>query len=82
MGCPCENNGHHFRNPLEQNVCLKACLFLKKVFILKGDSGSKIKLEEVQEPQIDKDQQLELELTPHVDEAQRKLKYTKSSKVW
>lgn len=44
-------------------------IFFEKKSILERGSGSKIKLEEIQVPQIDINQQLEPELMPHANEA-------------
>ena len=48
--------GYYFYNPLEQKVFVsRNDVFLEKEFLLKEDSGSKIELDEVHDPQIEID---------------------------
>ena len=57
VGYPKETIGYYFYNPLEQKVFVsKHVIFLEKDFLLEKASGSKIELEEVQEPQMKTDQ--------------------------
>ena len=54
---------------LEQKVFVsKHAIFLEKEFLLKEDSGSKIELDEVHDPQIDMDQPTDPESITHGDE--------------
>ena len=46
----------------------KHVVFLEKAFLLKEDSGSKIELDEVHDPQIDMDQPTDPESISHDDE--------------
>ena len=67
VGYPRETNGYHFYNPLETKVIVsKHVVFLEKEFLLRGDSGSKVELEEVQGAQTDNDQLIETVI--HEDE--------------
>ena len=62
VGYPKETMGYYFYNSLEQKVFVsKHAVFLEKEFLLSGDSGSKVDLEEVQETNIDIDQPIDLE---------------------
>ena len=54
MGYPKETKGYYFYNPTEQKVfVLRHATFLEKEFLQKESSGSKIELDEVQDPQIE-----------------------------
>ena len=69
MGYPKETMGYYFYNPLEQKVfVLRNAVFLEKEFLLKEDSGSKIELDEVHDPQIEIDQPINPESITHTDE--------------
>ena len=58
--------GYYFYHTLEQKVfVLKNAVFLEKEFLLKEDSGSKVELDEVHDPQIDMDQPTDPESITH-----------------
>ena len=60
MGYPKETRGYYFYNPLEQKVFVsRSATFLEKEFLLKESSGSKIELEEVEDPQMEADEPIE-----------------------
>ena len=51
VGYPRETKGHYFYNPNENKVFVaRKVVFLEKEFIYKKNSGSKVHLEEIQEP--------------------------------
>ena len=52
MGYPKEIKGYYFYNAFENKVFVaRNGVFLEREYISKGISGSKVKLEEIQEPQ-------------------------------
>ena len=52
MGYPKETKGYHFYNAFENKVfSAQNGVFLEREYISKGTSGSKVQLEEIQEPQ-------------------------------
>ena len=52
MGYPRETIGYYFYNPNENKVFVaRKAVFLEKEFIFKKNNGSKVELQEVQEPQ-------------------------------
>ena len=54
MGYLKETIRYYFYHPIERKVFIsKYATFLEKEFFLKGNNGSQIELEEVQEPQTD-----------------------------
>ena len=60
MGYPKETWGYYFYNPSEQKVFVsKHATFLEKEFLQKESSGSKIELDEVQDPQMETDEPIE-----------------------
>ena len=62
VGYPKETKGYYFYNPSENKVFVaRKVVFLEKEFISKKNSGSKIQLEEVQDPQIPKEDSMEIE---------------------
>ena len=69
VGYPKETMGYYFYNPLEQKVFVsKHAVFLEKEFLLKGESGSKIELDEVQDQQQDVNQPIDPMPITHDDE--------------
>ena len=69
MGYPKETMGYYFYNPPEQKVFVsRNAVFLEKEFLLKEDSGSKIELGEVHDPQIEIDQPMDPKSITHIDE--------------
>ena len=66
VGYPKETQGYYFYHTLEQKVLVsRNIVFLEKEFLLKEDSGSKVKLDEVYDPQIDMDQPTDPEPITH-----------------
>ena len=60
VGYPKETKGYYFYNPSENKVFVaRNGAFLEREFISKGTSGSKVHLEEVQDPLISNEQPLE-----------------------
>ena len=54
VGYPKETKGYYFYNPIENKVFVaRNGVFLEREFLSKGTSGSKISLEEIQDPQND-----------------------------
>ncbi|KAL1194887.1 Retrovirus-related Pol polyprotein from transposon TNT 1-94 [Cardamine amara subsp. amara] len=52
VGYPKETKGYYFYNPAESKVFVaRNCVFLEREFLSKRNSGSKVQLEEVREPQ-------------------------------
>ena len=52
VGYPEETKGYYFYNPSDNKVFVaRKAVFIEKKFIFKKSSGSKVELEEVQEPQ-------------------------------
>ena len=69
VGHPKETHGYYFYHTLEQKVFVsKHAVFLEKGFLLKEDSGSKVELDEVHDPQMDIDQPTDPEPISHGDE--------------
>ena len=67
MGYPKETHGYYFYHTLEQKVFVsKHVVFLEKEFLLKEDSGSKVELDKVHDPQINMDQPTDPESITHV----------------
>ena len=53
VGYPKETKGYYFYNPSENKVFVsRKAVFLEKEFIFKKNRGSKVELQEVEEPQI------------------------------
>ena len=53
VGFPKETIGYQFYNTLDQRLFVSKHVFLEKEFILRGDSGSKVELGEVQDALTD-----------------------------
>ena len=69
LGYPKEIIGYQFYNTLEQRLfVLKHVVFLEKEFLLREDSGSKVKLSEVQDALTDVSHLTEPEVVIHDDE--------------
>ena len=63
MGYSKESKGSYFYNPSENKVFVsRKAVFLEKEFISKKNSGSRIQLEEVQNPQIPEEDSMEIGL--------------------
>ena len=59
---PKETKGYYFFNPSENKVFVaRKAVFLEREFISKKNSGSKIQLEEIQDPQIPEEDSMEIE---------------------
>ena len=68
MGYPKETKGYYFYNPMEQKVFVsRNATFLEKEFLQMESSGSRIELEEVQDPQMGTDEPIEPTSTEHAD---------------
>ena len=68
VGYPKETIGYYFYHTLEKKVFVsKHAIFLEKEFLLKEDSGSKIELDEVHDPQMDMYQPTDPESITHDD---------------
>ena len=79
VGYPKETFGYYFYHPLEQKVFVsRHAIFLEREFLLREDSGSKIELGEVQDPQIEDDQPIEPETEFHNDEIAVEPDYTQN----
>ena len=62
MGYPKVTKGYYFYNPTENKVFVaRKAVFLEKEFISKKNSGSKVHLKEIQEPQIPIEDNIEIE---------------------
>ena len=69
MGYPKETLGYYFYHTLEQKVFVsKHAVFLEKKFLLNENSGSKVELDEVHDPQMDMDQPTDPKSISHGDE--------------
>ena len=83
VGYPKETNGYYFYHALEQKVFIsKHAVFLEKEFLLKEDSGSKIELDEVHDPQMDMDQPTDPEFISHDDEVIGEPMETQTYRCW
>ena len=61
VGYPEETKGYYFYNPSENKVFVTSkAIFLEKEFVSKKNCGSKIQLEKVQDPQIPKEDSMEI----------------------
>ena len=62
VGYPKETKGYYFYNPSENKVFVaRKAVLLEKEFVSKKNSGSKIQLEEVQDPQILEEDSMKIE---------------------
>ena len=69
VGYPKETRGYRFYNTLDQRLLVsKHVVFLEKEFLLREDSGSKVKLSEVQDALTDASHLIEPEAVIHGDE--------------
>ena len=65
VGYPKETKGYYFYNPTEGKVFVaRTAVFLEREFISKGNSGSKVELEEIQDPQNEDEPMEEQEQDP------------------
>jgi hypothetical protein len=68
MGYPKETKGYYFYLPSENKVFVaRNGVFLEREFISKEDSGSKIHLEEIQDPQTTSEPTLEVQAISRAD---------------
>ena len=82
IGYPKESIGYSFYLPSEQKVFVsKHAVFLEKEFMHKGDSGSKIELNEVQEEQTNIDQSVDPESINRIDEPSHTQEPRRSSRI-
>ena len=82
IGYPKESVGYYFYLPSEQKVFVsKHAIFLGKEFMHKGDSGSKIELDEVQEEQTNNDQSVDPESIHEIDEPTYTQEPRRSSRI-